>query len=62
MDGYDWISRIFQRLGRTPAGSGSSLGPMMAQKIVEAHGGLLWAEARGPETRGLAGVIFHILL
>lgn len=47
MDGYDWISSIFQRLGRTPAGSGSSLGPMMAQKIVEAHGGLLWAEAAG---------------
>lgn len=67
---HQWIAGILQQPERTPTGGpeksgpqrGSSLGLSIAQKIVTAHGGLLWAEAQAAEDRGPAGVTFHIIL
>ncbi len=51
------LARLFQRFSRPTSNSGSGLGLYLCRRIVEAHGGKIWAES----TLG-RGTTIHILL
>ncbi|GAB3123863.1 ATP-binding protein [Novispirillum itersonii] len=59
-DQFDRIFRIFQRLhGRETKAGSSGIGLAICKKIVEFHGGKIWAESDGTET---GGTTFHFTL
>lgn len=56
----DKLFHPFQRLHGQEEGSGHGIGLAVAHRIVQRHGGRIWAESRiGPPD---AGSVFHILL
>ncbi len=70
-DELEWIFEKFYRVGDLSLhstsksrfkGAGPGLGLTIARGIIEAHGGIIWAESAGYDEVRCPGSTFHILL